>query len=55
MGLGIADHPGWAMAVAASADHEVVDRRRIELIEPGCQRPVSSSLRDTVTAGTGNE
>jgi hypothetical protein len=35
MRLGIADHLGWAVAVAASADHEVVDRRRIELIEPG--------------------
>jgi hypothetical protein len=33
--LGIADHLGWAIAVAASGDHEVVDRRRIELIEPG--------------------
>jgi hypothetical protein len=33
--LGIAHHFGWAVAVAASADHEVVDRRRIELIEPG--------------------
>jgi hypothetical protein len=33
--LGIADHLGWAIAVAASDDHEVVDRRRIELIEPG--------------------
>ncbi len=35
MRLGIADHLGWAIAVTASADHEVVDRRRIELIEPG--------------------
>jgi hypothetical protein len=35
MRLGIADHFGWAIAVTASADHEVVDRRRIELIEPG--------------------
>jgi hypothetical protein len=35
MRLGIADHFGWAVAVTASADHEVVDRRRIELIEPG--------------------
>src|SRR4029450_8687361 len=35
VGLGIADHFGWAIAVTASADHEVVDRRRIELIEPG--------------------
>jgi hypothetical protein len=33
--VGIADHFGWAVAVAASADHEVVDRRRIELVEPG--------------------
>jgi hypothetical protein len=35
MRLGIAHHLGWAVAVAASADHRVVDRRRIELIEPG--------------------
>jgi hypothetical protein len=35
MRLGIADHFGWAVAVTASADHEVVDRRRIGLIEPG--------------------
>jgi hypothetical protein len=33
--LGIADHLGWAVAVAASADHQVVDRRRIRLVEPG--------------------
>ena len=33
--LGIADHLGWAVAVTASAEHEVVDRRRIKLIEPG--------------------
>lgn len=35
MRLGIAHHLGWAVAVTASAAHEVVDRRRIELIEPG--------------------
>ncbi len=35
MRLGIADHLGWAIAVTASGDHEVVDRRRLELIEPG--------------------
>ncbi len=35
MRLGIAHHLGWAVAVTASCDHEVVDRRRIELIEPG--------------------
>ena len=33
--LGIAHHLGWAVAVTASADHTVVDRRRIELVEPG--------------------
>lgn len=35
MRLGIAHHYGWAVAVTASADYRVVDRRRIELIEPG--------------------
>ena len=35
MRLGIAHHLGWAVAVVASADHAVVDRRRIELVEPG--------------------
>ena len=35
MRVGIADHLGWAVAVTASEDHEVVDRRRIELVEPG--------------------
>jgi hypothetical protein len=35
MRLGIAHHFGWAVAVTASPDHGVVDRRRIELIEPG--------------------
>jgi hypothetical protein len=35
MRLGIFDHFGWAVAVTASASYEVVDRRRIELVEPG--------------------
>ncbi|MGF7238677.1 MAG: hypothetical protein ACQSGP_27535 [Frankia sp.] len=35
MRLGIAHHFGWAVAVTATTDHKVVDRRRIELIEPG--------------------
>ena len=35
MRLGIFDHFGWAVAVTSSADDEVVDRRRIELVEPG--------------------
>jgi len=33
--VGIADHFGWAVAVTASPAHDVVDRRRIELVEPG--------------------
>ncbi len=33
--VGIAHHLGWAVAVTADADHRVVDRRRIELVEPG--------------------
>jgi hypothetical protein len=33
--VGIAHHLGWAVAVTASTGHDVVDRRRIELIEPG--------------------
>jgi hypothetical protein len=35
MRIGIAHHFGWAVAVTASGNYEVVDRRRIELIEPG--------------------
>jgi hypothetical protein len=35
MRLGIAHHLGWAVAVTASESYEVVDRRRIELVEPG--------------------
>src|SRR3954452_15867111 len=35
MRVGIADHLGWAVAVTASADHAVVDRRRMELVEAG--------------------
>jgi hypothetical protein len=33
--LGIAHHLGWAIAVTATDDHRVVDRRRIELIDAG--------------------
>lgn len=35
MRVGIAHHYGWAVAVTATDDHRVVDRRRIELLEPG--------------------
>lgn len=37
MGLrvGIYDHLGWAVAVTATGGHDVVDRRRLSLLEPG--------------------
>lgn len=35
MRVGIVDHYGWAVAVTADDQHRVVDRRRLELIEPG--------------------
>ena len=51
--LGIADHLGWAVAVTASADHEVVDRRRIALIEPGLsQAPIHYESRRLDVAAT---
>jgi hypothetical protein len=51
--LGIADHLGWAVAVTASAEHEVVDRRRIELIEPGLsQAPIHYESRRLDVAAT---
>ena len=34
MRVGVADHLGWAVVVTASDEHRVVDRRRIELVEP---------------------
>lgn len=35
MHVGVADHFGWAVLVTVSDEHEVVDRRRVELVEPG--------------------
>jgi hypothetical protein len=35
MHLGVAHHFGWAVFVTASKDHNVVDRRRVELVEAG--------------------
>ncbi|TQS41911.1 hypothetical protein [Cryptosporangium phraense] len=35
MRVGIAHHFGWAVAVVASSSEQVVDRRRIDLVEPG--------------------
>lgn len=45
--MGIADHLGWAVAVTATDDHRVVDRRRIELVEPGTNpMPVHHGIED---------
>lgn len=33
--VGLFDHFGWTVAVTATAAGDVVDRRRIELVEPG--------------------
>jgi hypothetical protein len=53
MRLGIADHLGWAIAVTASADREVADRRRIELIEPGMSAaPIHYESRHLDVAAT---
>jgi hypothetical protein len=53
MRLGIADHFGWAIAVTASEDHEVVDRRRIELVEAGVsQAPIHYESRGLDVAAT---
>jgi hypothetical protein len=53
MRLGIADHLGWAIAVTASGDHEVVDRRRIALIEPGISAaPIHYESRHLDVAAT---
>jgi hypothetical protein len=51
--LGVADHLGWAVAVTAAADHTVVDRRRIELVEPGVSAAPIHYDRDRLdVAGT---
>lgn len=53
MRVAIADHLGWAVAVTASADHEVVDRRRIGLIEPGVSAaPIHYESRNLDVAAT---
>ena len=51
--VGVADHFGWAVTVAASADYEVVDRRRIELVEPDvCAAPIHYESRRLHVAAT---
>ena len=50
--MGIAHHLGWAVAVTASAGHDVVDRRRIELIEPGMPAaPIEHEARAAAWSG----
>jgi len=47
MRLGVVHHLGWAVAVTATADGEVVDRRRLDLIEAGLPvAPFEHELRD---------
>src|SRR5262245_58018746 len=36
--VGVADHWGWAVLVTAGGDGPLVDRRRVELVEPGVPR-----------------
>ena len=48
MRVGIAYHLGWAVAVTASADHKVVDRPRLQLIEPGVPAPLARRLPDDI-------
>jgi hypothetical protein len=51
--VGIADHFGWAVSVTATADYEVVDRRRIELVEPGVTpAPIHYESKRLDVAGT---
>lgn len=53
MRLGIYDHFGWAVAVTASAGHRVVDRRRVELVEPGvCPAPIHYEGKNLDPAAT---
>ncbi len=41
MRVGIAHHFGWAVVVVATAQHAVVDRRRVELIEADVELPAA--------------
>jgi hypothetical protein len=51
--VGVADHFGWAIVVSASETHEVVDRRRIELVEPGVtQAPIHYDSKHLDVAAT---
>jgi hypothetical protein len=52
MRVGIYDHFGWAVAVTATDDHQVVDRRRIELVDEGLtQAPIHYEAGNNDDAG----
>ena len=52
MHLGIAHHFGWAVAVTVDRDAALVDRRRIELVEPGVAvAPIHSEGKTLDDAG----
>lgn len=36
--LGVANHNGWAILVTATGDGTLLDRRRVELVDPGLPR-----------------
>jgi hypothetical protein len=51
--VGLFDHFGWAVMVTAAADHRVVDRRRIELVETGVTpAPIHYESKRLDVAGT---
>jgi hypothetical protein len=51
--VGLADHFGWAIAVSASDTHDVLDRRRIALVEPGItEAPIHYESKHLDVAGT---
>ena len=53
MRVGIFDHFGWAVAVTASPDHRVADRRRIALVEDHLTAaPMHYDSRHLDVAGT---
>jgi hypothetical protein len=51
--VGLADHFGWAIAVSVSDEYEVLDRRRIALVEPGVtEAPIHYESKHLDVAGT---
>jgi len=51
--VGVFDHYGWAVAVTTDERHRVVDRRRLELLEPGLPNaPIHHESHALDTAAT---